>query len=88
MKKIKVVVIIIAYVIFWWVTWTGTLASSKAMYPHMWSKHSCRENMAFFMGWSALPVVPWVIGPFVTGFYQDGFISSCKDASDDNLFDK
>lgn len=39
--------------------------------------HTCRENMSFSLLISAIPPT-WILAPFMTGFYEDGFKFYCE----------
>lgn len=37
-----------------------------------WAVQEYRRDLAFAIGWSLLPPA-WIIGPFATGFYENGW---------------
>lgn len=74
-EKIITVVSVVGYFAMWTVTWSAALADLQGHYP---SNARCRQDMAFAMGWSLIPVAPWIVAPFVTGFYEHGFKFSCE----------
>ena len=76
-KAIGKAVLLVLYIIFWAVTWAGLLANLNATFPTLRCKRTCRVDMAFAMGLAAIPVASWVMAPFLTGFYEDGFQFSC-----------
>ena len=86
MKVLRNLAVVVVYIVMWFVTWGGALQHFYMLYPAVNSKHECRGERAFSMGIAAVPVVPWVVIPFLTGFYQDGFKWSCSDAPDRNQY--
>jgi hypothetical protein len=85
MKRIAFWALIALYLLAWWITWTGMLANLNREFEDSYNRRSCRERMAFAMGWSLNPFAP-LMAPFMTGFYEDGFQDSCVGAPLKNKF--
>jgi hypothetical protein len=60
--------LIALYLFFWTITWSGMTAYWQCRYHE-----DFRQDLAWSMGWSIIPIA-WVVGPFSTGFYEDGFM--------------
>jgi hypothetical protein len=71
--------VILLYITLYVLSVGAMEATRKREFPTIYNQHECREDQAFAIAWSAIPLAP-VIAPFMTGFYQDGFKYSCKDA--------
>lgn len=69
--------IAIMCVLMWLFTWGGVFAAMDSS-NGMSRVHTCRENMSFSLLISAIPPT-WILAPFMTGFYEDGFKFYCQD---------
>jgi fatty acid desaturase len=89
MNKVKWLlrlVLLIVYIFMWTVTWSGELAFWTAEFPSLRSRRQCRQDMVASMAVAAIPVLPWIVAPLMTGFYEDGFKFSCADEPLKNSF--
>lgn len=48
------------------------LAYFQAEFPTL-AEEGYRKDLGAAIGMSLIPVIPWVLTPFVTGFYEHGF---------------
>jgi hypothetical protein len=66
------VMLALVYVAGWYITGAGTYAFYRGEFPVLDRVIDHRMNRAFSAGIGLIPVIPWVIIPFLTGFYVHG----------------
>lgn len=67
--------LLLVYISLWLITAAGIMRDEQHSSLEF-ADHGCgyyRKDLAFSIGWSAIPIIPWVLAPFLTGFYEHGF---------------
>ncbi len=63
----------LAYVLLVWVHWGAFFADMQRRFPSI-AKQDYRDDMAMALGFALVPVF-WPIVPFLTGFYEHGWLN-------------
>lgn len=74
MSKLKYVLLAF-YIAQWPITYAGDLAFYQREFPSV-AAGLCRQDVAISMLFASFPPTAFV-GPFMTGFYQDGLQFTC-----------